>query len=199
MLAFVTAEKQVVIPNWNNLQFKPQEKDLAKVQMSCMDFAPFVAKPTIPEQVQRDAKERGGKFDDKTVVRYQPQIELLLGCETGVVFSYDPFLFDQGVVIKYNNFSEVKKQRKVEHVRWFETKEEGANSNKFVVVFDDGTFYVFFKDTRFTEESYQKNVRIPTGFQESGNAYDVVNSRTYNADSGPASKEISREKIVQEL
>lgn len=84
-------------------------------------------------------------------------------------------------------------------MRWFETKEEGINSNKFVVVFDDGTFYVFFKDTRFTEESYQKNVRIPTGYQANSNAYDIVNQRNYNAESGPASKEISREKIVKEL
>ena len=40
----------------------------------------------------------------------------------------------------------MKKSRKVAHVRWFEPMIEGQNSNKFIVVFDDGAIYVFFRD-----------------------------------------------------
>ena len=59
---------------------------------------------------------------------------------------YDPQLKDRGVVIKYNQRQEVKKSRKVVHVRWFEPMVVGQNSNKFIVVFDDGAIYVFFRD-----------------------------------------------------
>ena len=75
---------------------------------------------------------------------------------------YDPQLRDNGVVVKYNNHPEVKKARKVEHVRWFESMVEGTNSNKFIVVFDDGTFYVFFRDTYYPENRNQTVIRIPT-------------------------------------
>ena len=88
----------------------------------------------------------GDRIDDqKTRIKYQPQIELLLGTETGTICCYDPCLTDNGVVVKYNNVKEVKKQRKVDHVRWFEANIEEQNPNKFIVVFDDGTFYVFFR------------------------------------------------------
>ena len=53
--------------------------------------------------------------------------------------------------MKYNNLPAIKKQRKVDHVRWFEAMNEGQNSNKFIVVFDDGTFYIFFRDIYFPE------------------------------------------------
>lgn len=66
---------------------------------------------------------------------------------------YDPKLLEKGVVIKYNNQKEVKKARKVDHVRWFEAMQEGENSNKFIVVFDDGTFYVFFRSKSNEEKS----------------------------------------------
>lgn len=83
--------------------------------------------------------------------KYQPQIELLMGTSSGSIYCYDPVLKDKGVVVKYNNVKEVKKARKVDHVRWFEANVEGTNSNKFIVVFDDGTLYVFFRDLNYLE------------------------------------------------
>ena len=62
------------------------------------------------------------------------------------MFCYDPQLRDKGVVLKYNKNPEVKKSRSVAHVKWFEPMIEGQNSNKFIVVFDDGAIYVFFRD-----------------------------------------------------
>ena len=56
----------------------------------------------------------------------------------------------------------MKKARKVDHVRWFEANQEGTNSNKFIVVFEDGTFYVFFRDT-FPENRNSEIIRIPVG------------------------------------
>ena len=93
-----------------------------------------------------DTSKEKQQLDDRTSCRYQPQIELLLGTESGTVCCYDPQLRDRGVVIKYNNKPEVKKARRVDHVRWFEAMEEGQNPNKFIVVFDDGSIYVFFRD-----------------------------------------------------
>lgn len=46
---------------------------------------------------------------------------------------------------------EIKKKRKVDHVRWFESMHENQNSNKFIVVFEDGTFYVFFRDLNYPD------------------------------------------------
>ena len=80
-----------------------------------------------------------------------------------MVCCYDPVLKDKGVIVKYNNLRATKKERKVEHVRWFESMTEGANSNKFIVVFDDGTFYVFFRDTSYPLDRSQEIIRIPQG------------------------------------
>lgn len=90
-------------------------------------------------------------IDDRMACKYQPQIELLLGTESGTVACYDPQLKDKGVVVKYNNVQEIKKKRKVDHVRWFESMHENQNSNKFIVVFEDGTFYVFFRDLNYPD------------------------------------------------
>ena len=87
---------------------------------------------------------------------------MLLGTETGLVCCYDPVLRDKGVVIKYNNKAEVKKNRRVSHVRWFESVKEGQNSNKFIVVSDDGTIYVFFRDLNYPEDTTKQIIRIPT-------------------------------------
>lgn len=38
----------------------------------------------------------------------------------------------------------MEKKRKVELVKWFEPYSESENVNKFLVVFDDGTIYVFY-------------------------------------------------------
>ena len=72
---------------------------------------------------------------------------MLLGSESGTVYCYDPTLFDEGTVNKFNNIEGIKKRRKVVMVKWFEASKEGENPNKFLVVFDDGTLYVFFKDS----------------------------------------------------
>ena len=42
ILAFVTANQQVLVPNWNIGQQIPEGHDLAKLYMSCVDFAPFL-------------------------------------------------------------------------------------------------------------------------------------------------------------
>lgn len=75
----------------------------------------------------------------------------MLGTESGLVCCYDPMLVEVGTIVKYNNVKEVKKTRRVDHVRWFESMQEGVNSNKFIVVFDDGTFYVFFRTLAYEE------------------------------------------------
>ena len=89
---------------------------------------------------------------------------MLLGTESGLVCCYDPQLKDKGVVMRYNNKKEVKKCRKVDHVRWFESVIEGQNANKFIVVFDDGSIYVFYRDLKPPEDSAaQQTIKIPTG------------------------------------
>lgn len=70
---------------------------------------------------------------------------------------------DKGVVVRYNNVKSIKKNRKVDHVKWFEAMQEGDNSNKFIVVFDDGTFYVFFRDTAQSDNKTERIVRVPVG------------------------------------
>jgi len=37
-----------------------------------------------------------------------------------------------------------QKRRRVEIVKWFEPLSEKENSNKFIVVYEDGTIYVFY-------------------------------------------------------
>lgn len=44
-------------------------------------------------------------------------------------------------------------------VKWFEPLREGENSNKFVVVFEDGTIYVFFKDCKQTNETIGSKIK----------------------------------------
>ncbi len=40
---------------------------------------------------------------------------------------------------------------------------DGENSNKFIVVFDDGTFYVFFRSKISEEKNLNDVIRIPSG------------------------------------
>ena len=72
-------------------------------------------------------------------------------------------LVETGTIVKYNNIKDVKKQRRVDHVRWFESMQEGVNSNKFIVVFDDGTLYVFFRTLAYEERKLDEVIRIPVG------------------------------------
>ena len=85
----------------------------------------------------------------------------MLGSEAGTLYIYDPTLFDEGTVTKFNNIDGVRKRKKVIMVKWFEAFNEGANPNKFIVVFEDGTLYVFFKDSQMNSSTAPKTVRVP--------------------------------------
>ena len=84
---------------------------------------------------------------------------MLLGSDNGALYVYDPHLFDNGNVSKFNITDGIRKRRKVEMVKWFEAYDEGVNPNKFIVVFDDGTMYVFFKDSLMASDKATKNVK----------------------------------------
>ena len=86
---------------------------------------------------------------------------MLLGCDDGKCLIYDPCLFEAGQVIRFNNLDGIRKKTKVVLVKWFEAFDEGVNPNKFIVVFDDGTMYVFFKDSQMNSEKASKIVKVP--------------------------------------
>ena len=212
ILAFATANHQVLVTNWNTGQQIPDNSDMSKMMMSCVDFAPFLFQHRIPDSIQqrssmgairdvRKSSEAGP--DDMMRCRYQPQIELLLGTGSGTVYCYDPQLKEKGIVVKYNNVVAVKKSRKVDHVRWFEAMQEGTNSNKFIVVFDDGTFYIFFRDLNYSENRYPQTVRIPTASNSNSTfIYDQINAPDFVPQPGtgqPEYKEYTREAIVKIL
>lgn len=44
------------------------------------------------------------------------------------------------------------KKRRVEIVKWFEPSSEEENVNKFLVVYDDGTIYIFYTKPNQKEE-----------------------------------------------
>ena len=46
-------------------------------------------------------------------------------------------------------------------VKWFEAFNEGVNPNKFIAVFEDGTMYVFFKDSQMNNDTAAETVRVP--------------------------------------
>ena len=46
-------------------------------------------------------------------------------------------------------------------VKWFESFNEGINPNKFIILFDDGTLYVFFKDSLMNNDKSTKIVKVP--------------------------------------
>jgi len=71
------------------------------------------------------------------------------------VFLFDPTLTNDGQILRYNNDTNsiMHKPKRVTHVKWFEPFAEGENSNKFIVVFEDGTIYVYFKDSKHTNET----------------------------------------------
>ena len=110
-------------------------------------------------------------------------------------------LIEDGAVVKYNNQKQVRKSRKVEHVCWFESMQEGQNSNKFIAVFDDGTFYVFFRTKAFEEQKLDKVIRIPKGSPDNSmQLYQLLNDPNFEPRPGlPEYKEYTREKIVKIL
>jgi len=164
------------VTNWNVGQELPDIKsELEALRQSCVDYAPYLFEHVTSDATQlrqnniaiQDLRlsPPNDSFFDKKKCKHQPQIELLLGTETGTVCCYDPYLLESGIVVKYNNLKEVKKQHKVDHIRWFEAKQEGTNSNKFIVVFDDGTFQVFFRTLYDKEKKLEQVIRIPMGNQ----------------------------------
>ena len=106
-------------------------------------------------------------------------------------------------MVKYNNRAETKKERKVDHVKWFESAQEGINSNKFIVVFDDGTIYVFFRDLNFTENKNNQIIRIPINVPQGTDStalYRQLNSRDFQPTStSPPHKEYTRGQLVNAL
>lgn len=64
-------------------------------------------------------------------------------------------------IIRFNqdDKSLSRKKKKVTLVKWFEPLREGENCNKFVVVFEDGTIYVFFKDSKQNSQSLFQKIK----------------------------------------
>lgn len=77
----------------------------------------------------------------------------------------------KGRVLRYNSEqeSQARKKRKVTHVRWFEPLNEGENNNKFLAVFEDGTIYVYFRDSRHSNET--RGLKIKTQDNNTNNEY----------------------------
>ena len=53
------------------------------------------------------------------------------------------------------------KKRRVEIVKWFEPSAEDLNVNKFLVVYEDGTIYIFYTKAHLAEEE-NKAFKIPS-------------------------------------
>jgi hypothetical protein len=82
-------------------------------------------------------------------------MEVVMGCKDGQIFVFDPWILNSGRVIRYNSDvdSTSRKKKRVSHVRWFEPLTEGENCNKFLIVFEDGTIYVNFRDSHHTSDT----------------------------------------------
>eukprot|EP00352_Strombidinopsis_acuminata_P005847 CAMPEP_0176368368 /NCGR_PEP_ID=MMETSP0126-20121128/22539_1 /TAXON_ID=141414 ORGANISM="Strombidinopsis acuminatum, Strain SPMC142" /NCGR_SAMPLE_ID=MMETSP0126 /ASSEMBLY_ACC=CAM_ASM_000229 /LENGTH=99 /DNA_ID=CAMNT_0017726577 /DNA_START=695 /DNA_END=994 /DNA_ORIENTATION=+ len=52
------------------------------------------------------------------------------------------------------------KQKRVEHVKWFQAPNGTTNSNKFLAVFEDGTIYVFMKEFDNKDDYRKQMVRV---------------------------------------
>ena len=79
----------------------------------------------------------------------QPQLQMIMGCSKGTVYVFDPWLVHQGRIDKYTKAKPpCEKRRRITHVKWFEPYSETENVNKFLVVYDDGTIYVYYTNAR---------------------------------------------------
>lgn len=89
-------------------------------------------------------------------------MEMVVGCRDGQILVLDPWLMPHGRTTRYNFVADsaTRKKRKVTHVRWFEPLNEGENCNKFLVVFEDGTIYVFFRDSRHTNLTSKQKLKV---------------------------------------
>ena len=79
--------------------------------------------------------------------------------------------------------------------------QEGTNSNKFIVVFEDGTFYVFFRTLAYDERKLDQVIRIPTGNPpNAAHLYQRINDPSFEVrPGGPQFQEYTREKIIKIL
>lgn len=84
-----------------------------------------------------------------------------MGCRDGQIFCFDPYLVNNGRVIRYNveNDSIARKKKRVTQVKWFEPLNEGENCNKFLIVFEDGTIFVNFRDSKHNNETRTQKVK----------------------------------------
>jgi hypothetical protein len=89
-------------------------------------------------------------------------MEVVMGCKDGQIFVFDPSVMNTGRVVKYNmdNESPARKKKKVTHVKWFEPLNEGENCNKYLAVFEDGTIFVNFRDSRHNSDSRSQKVKV---------------------------------------
>lgn len=93
------------MPNWNAGNQLPEPCEMHKMQQSCLDFAPFLFTPraeALANSRESRATRSAVPADEKLACRYQPQLELLMGTESGSIYCFDPHLRENGVVVKYN-------------------------------------------------------------------------------------------------
>ena len=82
-----------------------------------------------------------------------------MGCSLGNLYVFDPILMGDGKITKYYHPKPpCQKKRRIEIVKWFEPLNAKENSNKFIVVYEDGTIYVFF--VKKDDDQKQKNILI---------------------------------------
>jgi hypothetical protein len=68
----------------------------------------------------------------------------------------------QGKITKYyHSKPPCQKKKRVEIVKWFEPLNEKENVNKFLVVYEDGTIYIFYVKTEKEDETKPKIIKIP--------------------------------------
>lgn len=128
-----------------------------------------------------------------------------MGCSQGNLYTFDPFLMGDhnGKITRYyHQKPPCQKRRRVEIVKWFEPLNEREKSNKFIVVYEDGTIYVFYVKE---EDPKIKNIliegkeisteKIISTMQEAVENYDFNKHYTQKTESNPV-EEISL--IVQE-
>ena len=82
----------------------------------------------------------------------QKELEMVMGCADGKIILLDPECYEnKDSKVSYFNMQEkVKctKKKKVDIVRWYEdnpSAPQRENTNKFLVVFEDGVIYTFYK------------------------------------------------------
>ena len=68
-----------------------------------------------------------------------------------------------GRIIRYS-FTKppVQKKRRVELVKWFEPISEEENVNKFLVVYEDGTIYIYYTKAESPDEDLKRVITVAT-------------------------------------